>query len=124
MLTKEPTVILQPSTRTNNKILKGNATSIGDNIIMPNDIKTEATTISITKKGKKSKNPKYAFAFKMIISEQVGISEVIDIEWNLSKDGYLIPKMKIEPINIAGSIINYATCHHADFVVKNKLNKD
>jgi NAD-dependent DNA ligase len=73
--------------------------------------------------GKKSKNPKYAFAFKKVISEQVGISEVIDIEWNLSKDGYLIPKMRIKPLNIAGSIINYATCHHADFVVKNKLNK-
>ena len=42
---------------TNNKILKGKATSIGDNIIIPNDINTEATTISITKNGKNSKKP-------------------------------------------------------------------
>ena len=57
MLTKEPTVILQPSTKTNNKILNGKAINIGESIIIPKDIKTEATTISITKKGKKSKKP-------------------------------------------------------------------
>ena len=57
MLTKEPTVILQPSTKTNNNILNGKAINIGESIIIPKDIKTEATTISITKKGKKSKNP-------------------------------------------------------------------
>ena len=48
--------MLQPSTRTNKSNLKGRATSIGLNIIIPKDIKTEATTISITKKGKNSNN--------------------------------------------------------------------
>ena len=57
MLTKDPTVILHPSTKTNNNILNGKAINIGDSIIIPKDINTEATTISITKKGKKSKNP-------------------------------------------------------------------
>ena len=72
--------------------------------------------------GKKSKNPKYSFAFKMMIDNQIGESKVINIEWNLSKDGYLIPKMQIEPLNLAGAVINYVSCHHADYVVKNNLN--
>ena len=57
VLTKEPTVILHPSTKTNNNSLNGKAINIGDNIIIPYDIKTEATTISITKKGKNNKKP-------------------------------------------------------------------
>ena len=72
--------------------------------------------------GNKSKNPKYSFAFKMMIEEQIGESEVVNIEWNISKDGYLIPRMQIKPINLAGATITYASCHHADYVVKNSLN--
>ena len=72
--------------------------------------------------GNKSKNPKYSFAFKMMIEEQIGESEVVNIEWNISKDGYLIPRMEIKPINLAGATITYASCHHADYVVKNNLN--
>ena len=72
--------------------------------------------------GKKSKNPKYSFAFKMMIDEQIGISDVVNIEWNVSKDGYLIPRMEIKPINLAGATISYVTCHHADYVLKNNLN--
>jgi DNA ligase (NAD+) len=72
--------------------------------------------------GIKSKNPKYSFAFKMVIDNQVGESEVVNIDWNVSKDGYLIPKMQIKPLNLAGAIITYVSCHHADYVVKNNLN--
>jgi hypothetical protein len=37
--------------------LKGKETNIGESIIMPNDIKIEAMTISITRNGKNNKNP-------------------------------------------------------------------
>lgn len=67
------------------------------------------------------KCPKYSFAFKMIIDNQVGISKVTKMEWNISKDGYLIPRITIEPLQLAGATITHATCHHADFVVKNKI---
>ena len=43
----------QPSTNTNKSNLNGRAINIGDNIIIPSDIRTDATTISITRKGKK-----------------------------------------------------------------------
>ena len=54
---KDPMVIAQPSTSTNNSSLKGNDISMGDNIIIPSDINIEAMTISITRKGRKIKNP-------------------------------------------------------------------
>ena len=46
-----------PSTNTNSNSLNGRAISIGDNIIIPSDIKIEAITMSITKKGKNKRKP-------------------------------------------------------------------
>ena len=54
---KDPMVIAQPSTSTNNSSLKGNDISMGDNIIIPSDINIEAMTMSITRKGRKIKKP-------------------------------------------------------------------
>ena len=48
---------VQPSTSTNNINLKGKEIIIGDNIIIPIDIKTLATTRSIMTKGIYIKNP-------------------------------------------------------------------
>jgi len=50
-------VMAHPSTKTKRSSLNGKEIKIGLSIIMPKDIKTEAITISITKKGKNSKKP-------------------------------------------------------------------
>ena len=39
-----------------------------------------------------NKNPEYAFAFKMIISEQIAEAKVLEVIWTPSKDGYLKPR--------------------------------
>lgn len=93
-----------------------------DSIYSIDGIVIRDNNIHILNDGKKSKNPKYSFAFKMMIEEQIGVSEVVNIEWNISKDGFLIPRMEIKPINLAGANITFVSCHHADYVVKNKLN--
>ncbi len=49
----EPIVMAQPSTRTKSNNLNGSEINIGDNIIIPRDIKIEAITMSITRNGKK-----------------------------------------------------------------------
>ncbi len=53
----EPISRFQPSASTNSISLNGNATNTGDNIIMPSDINTLATTMSITRNGMKIMNP-------------------------------------------------------------------
>src|SRR3546814_14512155 len=50
----EPIVSAQPSTRTNSSSLKGMDITVGDSIIMPNDISAEATIRSMTRKGRRS----------------------------------------------------------------------
>ena len=42
-----------------------------------------------------SKNPKHAFAFKMVLGDQVVESKVVNVIWSPSKDGYLKPKVLV-----------------------------
>ena len=66
-------------------------------------------------------NPEYAFAFKMVISDQVAEVKVVDIIWTPSKDGYLVPRVQIEPIVLGGVKIEYATGFNAKFIEQNNI---
>ena len=66
-------------------------------------------------------NPEYAFAFKMVISEQVAEAKVVDVLWTPSKDGYIKPRVQIEKITLGGVTIEYATGFNAKFIEDNKI---
>ena len=66
-------------------------------------------------------NPEYAFAYKTVLDDQVALANVVKVDWQPSKDGYLKPTIVIEPINLVGVTITNATAFNADFVEKNKL---
>ena len=72
-------------------------------------------------KVRKNKNPEHAFAFKMVVSDQVVEAKVVDVIWTPSKDGYLKPRVRIEPVDIGGVTIEYATGFNAAFIEKNKI---
>lgn len=82
-----------------------------DGVIVTNDVVVKR------KKG----NPEHAFAFKMVLSDQVVEARVVDVLWTPSKDGYLKPRIKIEPVVIGGAKIEYATAFNAAFVEENKI---
>ena len=70
---------------------------------------------------RKPGNPDYAFAFKMVLSDQVAEAKVVDVIWTPSKDGYLKPRVQIEPINLGGVRIEYATGFNGSFIYDNKV---
>ena len=70
---------------------------------------------------RKSGNPEYAFAFKMVLSDQIAEAKVVDVIWSPSKDGYLKPRVRIEPIHLGGVVIEYATGFNAAFIEQNKI---
>ena len=70
---------------------------------------------------RKEGNPDYAFAFKMVLSEQIAEAKVLEVIWKPSKDGYLKPKIRIEPIQLGGVRIEYATAFNAAYIKKNKI---
>jgi NAD-dependent DNA ligase len=70
---------------------------------------------------RKSGNPEHAFAFKMVLSDQIAEAKVVDVLWTPSKDGFLKPKIRIEPIELGGVTIEYATAFNAAFIESNNL---
>lgn len=70
---------------------------------------------------RKSGNPEHAFAFKMVLSDQVAEAKVTDVIWAATKHGYLKPRIQIEPVVLGGTTITYATAFNAAFVEENKL---
>jgi len=70
---------------------------------------------------RQSGNPEYAFAFKMVLSDQVAEAKVVDVIWTPSKDGYLKPRVRIEPLQLGGVQIEYATGFNGAFIENNKI---
>ena len=70
---------------------------------------------------RESGNPDYAFAFKMILSDQMAEAKVVDVLWEASKAGYLKPRVRIEPIGLGGVTIEYATGFNGKFIEDNKI---
>ena len=66
-------------------------------------------------------NPEHAFAFKMAISDQMAEAKVVDVLWEVSQDGYFKPRIRIEPINIAGVNIEYTTGFNGKFIEENGI---
>ncbi len=66
-------------------------------------------------------NPDYAFAFKNLAELETAIVKVIKVEWNVSKDKYLKPKLIITPTKLSGVTISNVTAFNAKYVVDNSL---
>lgn len=66
-------------------------------------------------------NPEHAFAFKMVLSDQVAEVKVLDVLWSPSKDGYLKPRVQVEPVVLGGARIEFATGFNAKFIEDNKI---
>jgi NAD-dependent DNA ligase len=66
-------------------------------------------------------NPDHAFAFKMVLSDQVSEAHVVDVLWSASKDGYLKPRVQIMPLKLGGVTIQFATGFNGSFIEENKI---
>lgn len=65
--------------------------------------------------------PDHMFAFKMILEDQIAITEIIEILWNVSMDGYAKPRIRIKPVELLGTTVTYATAFNAKYIVDNVL---
>lgn len=69
----------------------------------------------------RNNNPSYARAFKNPEWAERSITKIIDIEWNISKQGYIKPVAILEPIELEGVTISRVTLNNAKFVKDNDL---
>ena len=64
-------------------------------------------------------NPDYSIAFKKPSGSAV--TTVINVEWNISKHGVLVPRIHLEPVHLGGTTIQWAAGHNGKMVQANKL---
>jgi NAD-dependent DNA ligase len=57
----------------------------------------------------------------MVLSDQMTEAKVLDVIWTASKDGYLKPRVQIEPVQLSGVKIEYATGFNAAFIDTNRI---
>lgn len=67
------------------------------------------------------KNPTHKVAFKMLLGDQCAETVIRVVEWNPSAQGYLIPRLQIEPVIVGTARIEFVSAHNARFVQQNKL---
>jgi len=65
-------------------------------------------------------NPKDAIAWKPPNGE-TKVSKVLNVEWNASATGKLVPRVQIEPVHLGGSTINFVTGVNARRIVDWKI---
>lgn len=65
--------------------------------------------------------PKDMRAFKMPLQDQCAETNVVAVHWATSHQGYMIPRLEIQPVHIAGATIQFVTAHNARFVLDNGL---
>lgn len=67
-----------------------------------------------TKLGATSHSPRWARAFKFdaIMKE----TTIVDIDFAVGRTGKITPRAKVEPIQLAGTTVRYATLHNQDYI--------
>lgn len=91
-----------------------------DGIVLDVNDATIANKMSGLKKSS-SLNPASSKKFKVGQVDNVAVSRVVAVHWNVSKDGYLKPRVEIEPVDLVGVTITFATGFNAKFITKNKI---
>lgn len=69
----------------------------------------------------RNNNPAYARAFKNPEWSESVETEILNIEWNISKQGYLKPVAILSPVELEGVTVSRVTLNNAKFVKDNDL---
>lgn len=66
-------------------------------------------------------DPDYAFAFKMVITDNINTTTVESVEWNVSKWSVLKPVVLVKPVDLGNSTISRVSAHNAKYIVDNNI---
>lgn len=82
-------------------------------IVEVNDLSLQ----TIIGRDNRTNNPLYAIAYKSDSFEKKVETEVIGIEWNISKKGKIKPIINVTPVNIDGVIVSNVTGNNARYIL-------
>lgn len=47
--------------------------------------------------------------------------EVVEVEWNMTKTHYAVPKIRINPVELSGTVVEYCTGHNAKYILDSNI---
>jgi len=68
-----------------------------------------------------SLNPKYAVKYKVMDADNLALANVINVEVNVSKHGYIKTRINIEPTDLMGVTIQYCTGFNMKYIYNNEI---
>ena len=75
------------------------------------------SNFNVESEGNKIIQEAQAFKFK----SEIASTKVLEVEWNMSKTGYAVPRVRVEPVQLAGTTVQYCTGYNAQYIVDNNL---
>ncbi|MET9914307.1 NAD-dependent DNA ligase LigA [Streptomyces sp. NPDC006476] len=69
--------------------------------------------------GSGSRAPRWAIAYKLAAVEK--ITRLLEVEWNVGRTGIIAPRAVLEPVEIDGATITYATLHNPADITRRDL---
>ncbi|MEV5410414.1 NAD-dependent DNA ligase LigA [Thermopolyspora sp. NPDC052614] len=69
--------------------------------------------------GVSSRAPRWAIAYKLPPTEK--ITKLLAVEWNTGRTGIIAPRAVLEPVELDGSVVTYATLHNAADIARRGL---
>ncbi|WP_020120416.1 NAD-dependent DNA ligase LigA [Streptomyces canus] len=69
--------------------------------------------------GSGSRAPRWAIAYKLPAVEK--ITRLVEVEWNVGRTGIIAPRGVLEPVEIGGATITYATLHNPADITRRDL---
>ncbi|MFI6335492.1 NAD-dependent DNA ligase LigA [Streptomyces sp. NPDC050535] len=85
-----------------------------DGIVIKADLAADQQTA-----GSGSRAPRWAIAYKLPAVEK--ITRLLEVEWNVGRTGIIAPRGVLEPVEIDGATITYATLHNPADITRRDL---
>ncbi len=74
-----------------------------------------------SKSNSSSINPEYAVKYKVVNKDEIAIATVKRVNWKVSKNGYLKPRVEISPVKLYGTKVTFTTGFNAKFILDNNI---
>ncbi|MDH6213025.1 NAD-dependent DNA ligase LigA [Streptomyces pseudovenezuelae] len=85
-----------------------------DGIVIKADLAEDQRTA-----GSGTRAPRWAIAYKLPAVEK--ITRLLEVEWNVGRTGIIAPRAVLEPVEIDGATITYATLHNPADITRRDL---
>ncbi|GEC07974.1 DNA ligase 2 [Streptomyces spinoverrucosus] len=85
-----------------------------DGIVIKADLAADQQTA-----GSGSRAPRWAIAYKLPAVEKT--TRLLEVEWNVGRTGIIAPRAVLEPVEIDGATITYATLHNPADITRRDL---